>query len=77
MCIVYISVQWRTQKFSEGGARKAVCPQDLAKGEVQSGVWGRSLQPPEAKGVWGRSPEPPTNFSSFHIKNTYFSTLLY
>ena len=69
--------QRRMQKFSEGGAREAVCPQDLAKGEVQPGVWGRSLQPPKAKGVWGPRPQPPTNFCGFHIKSTHFSTLFY
>ena len=36
-----------------------------------SRIWQRG----EQSGVWGRSPQPPTNFFGFHIKNnTLFRT---
>ena len=31
----------------------------------QSGVWGRSPQPPVAMGVWGQSLQPLGDFSKF------------
>ena len=33
--------------------------------ESQTGIWGRSPQPPMAMGVWGRSPQPLGNLWMF------------
>jgi len=41
-------------------------------GSNNSGVWVRSLQPPEANGVWGRSPQRWGDFPVFIKKNNAF-----
>ena len=35
----------------------------------QTGVWGRSTQPPVAMGVWGQGPQPLGDFYKFLGKN--------
>ena len=39
----------------------------------QTGVWGRSPQPPMAMGVWGQSPQPLGDFCKFLEKKSYFN----
>ena len=41
----------------------------------QTGVWGRSPQPPVAKGVWGRSLQPLGDFRKFLGKKSYFNPI--
>ena len=56
--------QWRTQKFSEGG-REAVCPQDLAKGEVQPGVGIEASSRRRLRGSRGYAPSRLQVFAVF------------
>ena len=43
----------------------------------QTGVWGRSLQPPVATGVWGQSPQPLGDFCTFLDKKAILNPLDY
>ena len=41
----------------------------------QTGVWGRSPQPPVFMGVWGQSPQPLGDFCKIWKKNVCFGKM--